>query len=172
MELAHALTVIFNQSVDSGSLPTEWTKGNVTPIYKKSNKNQAENYRPVSLTCVACKVLEHIICSQMHKHIEQHEILTSLQHGFRSMASVVDDHLRLNYWLHCLIYWVFEIPRSRTVSLSSILASLWLLATWLPTGEARALWNIRTRTKHDQYGGVSSGMACLELQLTVCISMV
>ena len=32
-----------------------------------------------------------------------------------SMASGVDDHVRLNYWLHCLIYWVFEIPRSRYI---------------------------------------------------------
>ena len=87
VELAPALTAIFNQSIDSGSLPTEWTKANVTPIYKKGNKNQAENYRPVSLTCVACKVLEHIICSHMHKHLEQHDILTSLQHGFRSRQS-------------------------------------------------------------------------------------
>ena len=87
VELAPALTAIFNQSIDSGSLPTEWTKANVTPIYKKGNKNQAENYRPVSLTCVACKVLEHIICSQMHKHLEQHDMLTSLQHGLRSRRS-------------------------------------------------------------------------------------
>ena len=89
VELAPDLTVtaILNQSIDSGSLPTEWTKANVTPIYNKANKNQAENYRPVSLTCVACKVLEHITCSHMHKYLEQHDILTSLQHGFRSRRS-------------------------------------------------------------------------------------
>ena len=85
--LTPALTAIFNQSIHSGSLPTEWTKVNVTPIYKKGNKKQAENYRLVSLTCVACKVLEHIICSHMHKHLEQHDILTSLQHGLWSRRS-------------------------------------------------------------------------------------
>ena len=87
VELAPALTAIFNQSIDSGSLPTEWTKANVTTIYKKGNKNQAENYRPLSLTCAACKVLEHIKCSHMHKHLEQHDILTSLQHGIRRRRS-------------------------------------------------------------------------------------
>ena len=87
VELAPALTAIFNQSINSGSLPTEWTKANVTPIYKKGIKNQTENYRPVSLTCVACKVVEHIICAHMRKHLEQHDILTSLQHGFRSRQS-------------------------------------------------------------------------------------
>ena len=80
VELAPALTAIFNQSIDSGSLPTEWTKANVTPIYKRGNKNQAENYRSVSLTCVACKVLEHIICMHMHMH------------GFRSRRSC-ETHL-------------------------------------------------------------------------------
>ena len=90
VELAPALTAILNQSIDSGSLPTEWTKANVTPIYNKANKNQTENYRPVSLTCVVCKVLEHITCSHMHKHLEQHDILPVY-----SMASGVDDHVRL-----------------------------------------------------------------------------
>ena len=44
----------------------------------------AENDRPVSLTSVSCKIMEHIICSHMLKHFDKHNILTSLNHGFRS----------------------------------------------------------------------------------------
>ena len=87
IELAPALTAIYQQSIDSGSLPSDWTRANITPVYKKGNKNLAENYRPVSLTCVACKIMEHIICSHIHKHLEHHNILTSLQHGFRAKHS-------------------------------------------------------------------------------------
>ena len=43
-----------------------------------------ENYRPVSLTSVLSKLLEHIVCRHMMKHFERHNILTSLNHGFRS----------------------------------------------------------------------------------------
>jgi hypothetical protein len=38
----------------------------------------------VVVTCVSCKILEHIICKHMLKHLENHKILTNLNHGFRS----------------------------------------------------------------------------------------
>ena len=83
-EIAPILTVIFTQSLQTGSLPKDWLKANVAPIFKKGNRHLAENYRPVSLTCVCCKVMEHIICRHMLNHLDLHQILTSLQHGFRN----------------------------------------------------------------------------------------
>ena len=47
------------------------------------------NYRPVSLTCITCKLFEHIICKHILPHFEVHKILTDLQHGFRSGGSCV-----------------------------------------------------------------------------------
>ena len=43
---------------------------------------KAVNYRLVSLTCITCKLFEHILA-----HIQDHQILTDLQHGFRSEKS-------------------------------------------------------------------------------------
>ncbi|KAK7103646.1 hypothetical protein V1264_018511 [Littorina saxatilis] len=83
-ELAPGLTAIFQLSVDSGCLPSDWTNANVSPVYKKGDKHLAENYRPVSLTSVPCKLLEHIICKHLLKHLEKNKILTNLNHGFRS----------------------------------------------------------------------------------------
>ena len=68
-------------------LPTEWTQPNVAPILKKGSRLQAVNYRPVSLTCITCKLFEHIICKHILAHLEDHNILTDLQHGFRSGRS-------------------------------------------------------------------------------------
>ena len=45
------------------------------------------NYRPVSWTCITCKLFEHIICKHILAHLEDHKILTDLQHGFRSGRS-------------------------------------------------------------------------------------
>ena len=53
-------------------------------FFKKGSKLQAVNYRPVSLTC---KLFEHIICKHILAHLEDHNILTDLQHGFRSARS-------------------------------------------------------------------------------------
>ena len=44
----------------------------------------AVNYRPVSLTCVYCKLLEHIVVKHILQHLEKHNILTKFQHWFRS----------------------------------------------------------------------------------------
>ena len=86
-ELAPVLHYIFDQSLNSGDLPADWTLANVAPIFKKGSKLQAVNYRPVSLTCISCKLFEHIVCKHILGHLEEHGILTDLQHGFRTGRS-------------------------------------------------------------------------------------
>ena len=81
-ELAPVMSHIFQLSLTTGELPSDWRNANMTPIFKKGDKHTASNYRPVSLTCVCCKLLEHIICRHILKHLENNRILTSLQHGF------------------------------------------------------------------------------------------
>ena len=83
-ELAPILYAIFTQSLDTGELPRDWSLANVAPIFKKGNRGLAENYRPVSLTCITCKLFEHIVCRHTLNHVEDHKILTNLQHCFRS----------------------------------------------------------------------------------------
>ena len=57
-------------------------------MYKKGSKSKAENYRPISLTCICCKVLEHIITSNIMSHLDKkHILLFHNQHGFRSRVS-------------------------------------------------------------------------------------
>ena len=102
-ELAPALSAFFTQSLNKSTLPKNWTQADITPIYKKSSRYQPGNYRPVSLTCNCCKVMEHVICKHIIKHTEKHSILTVLQHGFRRARScesqlLVTIHDMLNYW--------------------------------------------------------------------------
>ena len=83
-QIAPALTAIFQRSVDSGKLPSDWLNANISPVHKKGDVHLPENYRPVSLTCVSCKILEHIICKHILDNLEQSKILTSLNRGYRS----------------------------------------------------------------------------------------
>jgi hypothetical protein len=62
-ELAPIFTTMCQHSIDTGELPQDWLNANTSCIYKKGDKHAAENYRPVSLTSVPCKLLEHIIVS-------------------------------------------------------------------------------------------------------------
>ena len=87
VELAPIIKVIFERSLETGKLPTDWCKANVTPIYKKGDKSLASNYRPISLTCILCKVLEHILASNIVRHLDGQGLMYDLQHGFREKRS-------------------------------------------------------------------------------------
>ena len=67
-------------------IPQEWKSAFVTPIFKKE-KDDPSNYRPVSLTSIVCKTLEHILVSQIMKHLETNSILCNNQYGFRARRS-------------------------------------------------------------------------------------
>ena len=84
-QISPALTLLFNASILQSIIPTDWKDALINPIYKKGKNNRgiAENYRPVSLTSVTCKLLEHIIHSNILKHFEANTILSEKQHGFR-----------------------------------------------------------------------------------------
>ena len=60
------------------------TGANITPVFKKGDKHAPENYRPVSLTSVLSKILEHIVCHHLHTHFDKNKVLTNVNHGFRS----------------------------------------------------------------------------------------
>ena len=85
--IAPVLQVIFQRSIDSGQILSDWHTANIVPIYKKGDKLDPSNYRPVSLTCVCSKIMEHIITSQLMKHLETNGLLHHRQHGFRSKHS-------------------------------------------------------------------------------------
>ena len=61
MEIVHPLVHIFRLSMETGELPDDWKSSNITAIFKKGSKSKMGNYRPVSLTCIICKVFESII---------------------------------------------------------------------------------------------------------------
>ena len=56
-ELGPIFTHLFQLSIDSGDIPKEWTLANISPLFKKGDRSLACYYRPVSLTCVPCKLL-------------------------------------------------------------------------------------------------------------------
>ena len=87
-ELSHSIadvvTFIYQQSYNNGQVPSDWLHARVTGLYKKGDKTCPANYRPVSLTCILCKCMEHIMFSHISSHLEKHKILTPRQHGFRT----------------------------------------------------------------------------------------
>jgi len=82
---AECLTQIYNKSLQHGELPDSWKTANVTPIFKSGDRSSANNYRPISLTSIPCKLLEHIVLGILLGKIDG--FLHSRQHGFRKGLS-------------------------------------------------------------------------------------
>lgn len=91
--LAEPLAHIFNLSMSSGIVPQDWREANVTPIFKKGSKSKAENYRPVSLTSIPCKVMESIIKDKVVSHLIDNQLIHNSQHGFLSNKSCTTNLL-------------------------------------------------------------------------------
>ena len=78
-------TALFNQSLREGKVPDDWKQQRVSPVLKKGSRSVPANYRPVALTRILCKMLEHVFCSKINKHLSTHSGLA--QHGFRAKRS-------------------------------------------------------------------------------------
>ena len=83
-EITEAMTLLFKASLTQTDIPDAWRELLISPLFKggKKDSNKAGNYRPVSSMSISCKVLEHILHSNITKHLENNNILTDLQHGF------------------------------------------------------------------------------------------
>ncbi len=89
VDLIEPLTIIGNKSVQEGKLPKMWKTANVTSIYKAGDRFLAENYRPISITPICCRILEKIIRIKLVEHLANNNILSIFQHGFRQGIHVL-----------------------------------------------------------------------------------
>ena len=91
--LAYPLYLIFRKSLRECRLPVLWKSATVVPIFKKGSRYDALNYRPISLTSVTCKCLERLIARHLTSYLEDNNILSDHQFGFRSGRSTMDQLL-------------------------------------------------------------------------------
>ena len=94
--LIPALKQLFQASLDSGTLPLEWKTALVNPVHKKGSKNDALNYRPISLTSAICRLLEIIIKTKILNHLYQNNLVSDKQHGFLPGRSITTQLISLN----------------------------------------------------------------------------
>ena len=74
-EIADIYVILFQASLDQGIVPHDWKQANIVPLFKKGDKSLPENYRPISLTSLSCKILEHVVHRSDMTHLERHRVL-------------------------------------------------------------------------------------------------
>ena len=93
--LSRPLTTIFQQSLFTGTVPDEWRRAYITPIYKgKGDRLDSNSYRPINITSVVCKVLEKHIVNHINAVIQDSKpLLNNCQHGFSKGKSTLTNLL-------------------------------------------------------------------------------
>jgi hypothetical protein len=92
-EIGETLAQIFNKSIQSGDVPQEWRDALIVPLFKKGNRSEPSNYRPVSLTSVVCKIMERIVKDNIVEHLKEQDIIKGSQHGFTKGRSCLTNLL-------------------------------------------------------------------------------
>ena len=102
-QLALPISIIFQKSLDEGSIPDDWRKASISPIFKKGSRSSANNYRPVSLTSILCKTMETLIRTKIMEHLQSNSLICPQQHGFTPGRSCVTQLLdTLDCWTQIL----------------------------------------------------------------------
>ena len=95
-EIVNPFYLIFKISLKTGKVPSAWKLGAISAIYKnKGSKTSVENYRPISLSSIACKILESIIRDSLMKYLMSNNILTKKQFGFMRGRSTILQLLKV-----------------------------------------------------------------------------
>jgi hypothetical protein len=102
--IAKPLSMLFNISMNTGEIPKAWKNSIVVPIFKKGDKSDKKNYRPISLTSIICKLMESIIKDDLLTYLRKNELIYSKQYGFMPRRSTNTQLLRyFNDLSSCLI---------------------------------------------------------------------
>ena len=95
--ISKPLEIIFNASVSTGVVPSDFKIANIIPVFKKGSQSSLCNYRPIPLISVFSKLLEKLVYNRLIKFLEKNKVLFQNQYGFRAKHST--DHAVL------CIYW-------------------------------------------------------------------
>nr|VZI30292.1 unnamed protein product [Spirometra erinaceieuropaei] len=93
LEMSKTLALIFQTSFLTGCLPSDWKSATITPLFKGGSRASANNYRPVRLTSICCKITEKIIKKALMQFLEHHHLLSDAQNGFRIGRSCLTNLL-------------------------------------------------------------------------------
>ena len=166
------LAYLFNRSMSTGTLPHDWVSANIVPVFKRGDKHNPGNYRPISLTSVVIKTMERIIHSQLVLILQQNNLLQNHQYGFRRSHSTTHLLLEATHdWAlsleargssHCLFLdftKAFDtVPHHRLLLKLRALGITGNLLQWIQSFLTSRLQRVVVNGHHSKWLSVSSGV--------------
>ena len=89
--IAKPLATLFNKSLTLGQFPQKWKKANVPPVFKQNNKQNKNNYRPISLLSNIGKVFERVVFKHLYKFCLENNLLTWRNSGYKPLDSSINQ---------------------------------------------------------------------------------
>ena len=89
-EISYPLSCIFNISMSTSSISAILKTAIITPIFTSDSPNEANNYCPISLICIASKIMETII-KDINDHLNESKLISRQQHGFLVRHSIIHN---------------------------------------------------------------------------------
>ena len=113
-ELCEPLSILYNLCLQNSHLPSIWNKAYISPIYKKGDRTDANNYRPIALTCTMCKLMESTIKDQLVDYLNSNNLISRHQHAFLS------NHSTLTNLLECTHDWQVSLNCHRSTDIAYV----------------------------------------------------
>lgn len=171
-QLSKALKYIFDMSLCACDIPDEWKCSTVCTIFKKGSKSSVSNYRPISLTCIVCKILESFIREHILSYFKKNMLFSSYQYGFIPGRSTVLQLITLlDKWTRHLenggqldiIYTDFEkafdkVPHRRLLSKLSSYGIHVQLIKWIENFLCYRKYQVKINTEVSAWADVTSGI--------------
>uniref|UniRef100_A0A3B3Q808 Reverse transcriptase domain-containing protein n=1 Tax=Paramormyrops kingsleyae TaxID=1676925 RepID=A0A3B3Q808_9TELE len=170
--ISQPLTLIFQKSLSAGVVPSDWKHANITPIFKKGDRSNPANYRPISLTSITGKIMEAIIQVKMVDYLDANNIIKDSQHGFRRGRSCLTNLLEFfeeatseidHKKAYDVIYLDFQkafdvVPHKRLLLKLKAAGILGTVATWIKNWLTDRKQRVVIRGTMSQWASVHSGV--------------
>ena len=99
---------LFNLSIETNTFPDDFKIGKVAPVFKSGDKEDLNNYRPISVPPTIARIFERLLYNQLYDYLTVNKLLGDWQYGFRSLHSTAMALGKMsNQWL--MNIWIMEI---------------------------------------------------------------
>ena len=171
-QLVIPLTALYKSSIELEQIPQDWKDAYISAIFKKGNKRKPNNYRPVSLTCISCKIIESIIRDHIITFMKDKKLFSNTQFGFISGRSTTYQLLiAIDKWTEILdrdgkidaIYFDFmkafdTVPHNRLISKLQGHGINNAMCNWITSFLSNRRQRVVINGTHSNWGSVSSGI--------------